>query len=138
MKSLTTRTKLGALIQKPEVSARDMIDKLGHYEDLEEQGKLIKLPCDIDDTVYVIECMPVVCSYRHRLYDSYYCGEICKEKCDAGRRYIVKPTKIRSRNHILELLEEFDNTVFTSKTKADETAEELNKKLNAEKEDNHV
>jgi hypothetical protein len=28
-------------------------EKLGEYEDLEEQGRLIKLPCRIGDTVYV-------------------------------------------------------------------------------------
>ena len=27
-------------------------EKLAHYEDLEEQGRLIKLPCKIGDTVY--------------------------------------------------------------------------------------
>lgn len=29
------------------------IDKLAEYEDLEEQGKLLKLPCAVGDTVYV-------------------------------------------------------------------------------------
>ncbi len=29
-------------------------NKLGEYEDLEEQGKLLKLPCAVGDTVYVI------------------------------------------------------------------------------------
>lgn len=29
--------------------------KLAHYEDLEEQGRLIELPCKIGDTVYVVE-----------------------------------------------------------------------------------
>ena len=28
------------------------IDKLAEYEDLEEQGKLLKLPCAVGDTVY--------------------------------------------------------------------------------------
>lgn len=28
------------------------IDKLGEYEDLEEQGRLIKLPCKVGDIVY--------------------------------------------------------------------------------------
>lgn len=28
-------------------------EKLGEYEDLEEQDRLIKLPCRIGDTVYV-------------------------------------------------------------------------------------
>lgn len=31
-------------------------DKLAHYEDLEEQGKLMRLPCAYGDTVYVIDC----------------------------------------------------------------------------------
>lgn len=31
----------------------DMIEKLADYEDLEEQGRLIKLPCKVGDTVYV-------------------------------------------------------------------------------------
>lgn len=29
-----------------------MIDKLAHYEDLEEQGRLIELPCAVGDTVW--------------------------------------------------------------------------------------
>ena len=28
------------------------IKKLAHYEDLEEQGRLIELPCKVGDTVY--------------------------------------------------------------------------------------
>lgn len=32
-----------------------MADKLEEYKDLEEQGKLPKLPCAVGDTVYVIE-----------------------------------------------------------------------------------
>jgi hypothetical protein len=31
----------------------DVIDKLADYEDLEEQGRLLKLPCKVGDTVYV-------------------------------------------------------------------------------------
>ena len=30
----------------------DVIDKLAQYEDLEEQGRLISLPCKVGDTVY--------------------------------------------------------------------------------------
>ena len=32
----------------------DVIDKLANYEDLEEQGRLVKLPCKVGDTVYYI------------------------------------------------------------------------------------
>ena len=31
----------------------DMVKKLANYEDLEEQEKLVKLPCKVGDTVYV-------------------------------------------------------------------------------------
>lgn len=31
------------------------IDKLAHYEDLEEQGRLIELPCTVGDTVYEVQ-----------------------------------------------------------------------------------
>ena len=31
----------------------DVIDKLAEYEGLEEQGRLVKLPCKVGDTVYV-------------------------------------------------------------------------------------
>ena len=29
-----------------------LIEKLGKYEDLEEQGRLIRLPCKVGDTIY--------------------------------------------------------------------------------------
>ena len=34
---------------------RDAFNKLAHYEDLEEQGRLIELPCKVGDTVYFID-----------------------------------------------------------------------------------
>lgn len=36
------------------VSDWECIDKLGRLEDLEEQGKLMKLPCAVGDTIYMI------------------------------------------------------------------------------------
>lgn len=33
---------------------RKICEKLGEYEDLEEQGRLIKLPCKVGDTVFNI------------------------------------------------------------------------------------
>lgn len=32
-----------------------LIERLGKYEDLDEQGRLIKLPCKVGDVVYVTE-----------------------------------------------------------------------------------
>lgn len=33
---------------------RDIINKLAEYEDLEEQGLLLRFPCKVGDTVYAI------------------------------------------------------------------------------------
>lgn len=38
----------------------DMVKKLADYEDLEEQGRLVKLPCNVGDTVYGISMGKVI------------------------------------------------------------------------------
>lgn len=76
MKRLTYRTELGVSIDKnedcPTCSAcwncnipprkcgyiSDALKKLADYEDLEEQGRLIKLPCKVGDDVYYILGIP--------------------------------------------------------------------------------
>ena len=70
MERLTYRTELGVSIDKnedcPTCSAcwncnipprkcgyiSDALKKLADYEDLEEQGRLVKLPCKVGDTLY--------------------------------------------------------------------------------------
>lgn len=42
-------------------------NKLGQYEDLEEQGKLLKLPCAVGDTVYVLEA-------DEENFEHFHCG----------------------------------------------------------------
>lgn len=72
MERLTFRTELGVSIDKEEdcptcsiccncdIPPRkckyisDALEKLADYEDLEEQGRLVKLPCKVGDTVYYI------------------------------------------------------------------------------------
>ena len=39
---------------KPDVTIREVLNKLAEYEDLEEQGKLLELPCAVGDTIYTI------------------------------------------------------------------------------------
>lgn len=73
MERLTYRTELGVSIDKNEdcptcnicwncdIPPRkceyidDVLEKLANYEDLEEQGRLISLPCKVGDTVYYFE-----------------------------------------------------------------------------------
>ena len=64
MDRLTEWTGLGAIALKYQenfdmseetfAEYQKVLDKLAHYEDLEEAGRLIELPCKIGDTVYGI------------------------------------------------------------------------------------
>ncbi len=64
-------------------NARIAIEKLAEYEVLEEQGKLLKLPCAVGDTVYVLaECENIPAQLDGTLYGAngepgtatgYYC-----------------------------------------------------------------
>lgn len=41
-------------LKEGNVLLKSALDKLADYEELEEQGRLIKLPCKVGDTVYYI------------------------------------------------------------------------------------
>lgn len=50
MERLTNRTKEA----KSNVTIKEICDKLADYENLEEQGMLVKLPCKIGDDVWFV------------------------------------------------------------------------------------
>lgn len=58
------------------------VDKLADYEDAEEQGLLLRLPCKIGDTVYKLWYKP--CHNGEDYPDSYYCCG-CEDECDLKR-----------------------------------------------------
>ncbi len=47
-------TNSGTKEAKPDVTIREILNKLAEYEDLEEQGLLMKLSCKVGDTVFCI------------------------------------------------------------------------------------
>lgn len=84
MERLTRRSKNGTAIYntpsgdpvKWENNRHEVLQKLAEYEDLEEQGKLLKLPCAVGDTVYVIPSevnykLNIIneCSENNRVYE---------------------------------------------------------------------
>lgn len=70
----------------------DAIDKLSAYEDAEEQGRLIILPCKVGDTVYKVWYAP--CRFGESHPDSIGC-EGCYETCDIKKTIYEEkaPTK---------------------------------------------
>lgn len=52
-----------------------IVEKLAEYEDLDEQGKLLRLPCKIGDTVYFIN------KNQHGLFvDAQYVDEVSDQR----------------------------------------------------------
>ena len=55
MERLTMKAEDGYERVDVRTKNQQLIDKLAYYEDLDEQGRLIKLPCKVGDTVYFIK-----------------------------------------------------------------------------------
>ncbi len=60
MKRLTIKASSGLIhLEDGKESTMNMaIKKLSEYEDLDEQGRMLKLPCAVGDTVYAINTLP--------------------------------------------------------------------------------
>lgn len=89
-------------------------EKLADYEDLEEQGRLVKLPCKVGDTVYVISMGKIISLVVEEISTFYVKNEkIINVKCqnaDIFRNYIER---------------EFGRVVFLTKEEAEAKLKEL-------------
>lgn len=88
-----------------------LIEKLGKYEDLEEQGRLVKLPCKFGTEVYNITWWDDV-QEKVVVKGKTYCRTVRKHKVTKS---------IFSYFDILE----FGKTVFLTKSEAEAKLEEL-------------
>jgi hypothetical protein len=85
MERLTTRAENGAAIyaepsreeEKWTNNRYEVLQKLAKYEDLEEQGLLIELPCKIGTPVYFVDDKYTACDNCPR-----YDGEECDNQCE--------------------------------------------------------
>ena len=77
MERLTIKAPSGLIHLKDntEMTMNVAIKKLSDFEDLEEQNRLLKLPCAVGDTVYVLEKSQTgrVMIYQTTA-DSFYCA----------------------------------------------------------------
>lgn len=95
-------------------------DKLAHYEDLEEDGRLIELPCKVGDTVYRLwytEC------HNGVTYPDPYDCRGCEDECDI--ELTVVEQKVRSMDWLLSSLTHFGSEYFTAKEEAEAKLKEL-------------
>lgn len=147
MERLTYRTELGVSIDKNEdcptcsicwncdIPPRkckyisDVLKKLADYEDLEKQGRLIKLPCKVGDTVYVVTSPFNVFddieydeNMKDEVYESYVSSTTFYKSGEQYRIY-AKATNHFIGAYFIEC--DFGKTVFLTKSAAEEKLKEL-------------
>ena len=102
-----------------------MAQKLAEYEDLEEQGLLLRLPCKVGDTVYCIYERYTKCSENEQEFDEYSCqGCECLE-CDSHKELYVQSQKAYSLDWIVSNLKRFGKTVFITKSESEQKLKEM-------------
>ena len=89
----------------------DVIDKLAEYEDLEEQGRLVKLPCKIGTEVYDITW-----------WDNVQEKVVIKGKSYYRTVYKHKVTKLP---FTYSDIDDFGKTVFLTKSEAEQRLKEM-------------
>lgn len=100
-----------------------MAEKLAEYEDLEEQGKLLKLPCAVGDTVYDI----VLCDDGKRhIFEMQVCCVMPFGELRYGKLWNVylenEHTKAYRSFYV------FGKTVFLTREEAEAALKELQKR----------
>ena len=88
-----------------------LIEKLGKYEDLEEQDRLIKLPCKIGTEVY----------------DITYWDDIEEKVVVKGKAYyrIVRKHKVTKLPFTYSDIDDFGKTIFLTKSEAEQKLNEM-------------
>lgn len=95
--------------------------KLCDYEDLEEQGLLVRLPADKNAEIYLISSRWTVCSECGSRFDEYSCSG-CEYECDSKKEYYVYPTYLSSINADT-YANQFGKTVFLTREEAEKKLE---------------
>lgn len=111
MDRLTTKyfRPTSSIKQFNDIVLLEMYDKLKEYEDLEEQGLLIRLPCKVGDTVWEVDTIELYCDeYRITNINITEHGIVLENSC-MGFGFNV---------------EDFGKTVFLTKEEAERALEE--------------
>ena len=99
----------------------DVIDRLAEYEGLEEQGRLIKLPCKVGDVVYRINigAMKPVIPLRVVEYRFKIVGNCIREKICCSDDFLCKQPSI------IYYAEDIGNNIFLTKSEAEQKLKEM-------------
>lgn len=101
------------------------IDKLAEYEQSEEDGLLIKLPCRVGSTVYLINSRYTKCTREEQEFDEYHCQGCEWLDCDSHEEYYIYTNKSVSLEWIVRHSKDIGKTVFLTKAEAEQALSKM-------------
>lgn len=102
-----------------------MAQKLAEYEDLEEQGLLLRLACKIGSPLYRVYKKPTKCTAYGEYKDDYsYSCEGCEQECDSSYVWSIYKYEADIKT-IVCLSNEIGKTVFLTKEEAENKLKEM-------------
>ena len=105
-----------------------LLEALGKYEDAEEQGLLLRLPCKVGDTVYCIYERYTKCSEYGQVFEEYSCQGCEGLECDSHKELYVQSQKAYSLDWIVSNLKRFGKTIFLTQEEAEKKLKEMENK----------
>lgn len=128
MKRLTKRDKDG-IAYLPDCNAPDFIterkaiNRLAEYEDAEEQGLLVRLPCKVGDSFFAVrkfcdEYGELEEPVEHWDSDCYGCNLPCNGKLKVVER------KFNSIHHIIANIKSIGDSIFLTREEAEKALED--------------
>lgn len=103
-------------------------EKLADYEDAEEQGLLLRLPCKVGDTVYCMFSRYNKCTHNNKEFDEYDCQGCQQDECDSKIEKYIQDMRAYSLDWIVTNLKNFGKTVFLTREEAEAKLKEMEEK----------
>ena len=106
-------------------STRRIIERLAEYEDLEEQGLLLRLPCKVRDIIYVNGILGVGEAEEYKVIRVDYHSNLATKRSEF---YIEALLVSNPENSIGFYDKEIGKTVFLTKAEAEQKLKEMESK----------
>ena len=101
---------------------RELEERMKKYEDLEERGRLIKLPCKVGDTIYAVGVLGCETVEQYKVIKVDYHSNLATDRSEF---YIVAFSTSNPKADIGFYDKEFGKNVFLTKSEAEAKLKEL-------------
>lgn len=118
--------RCGEFLTNHKAGVKALFEKLAEYEDAEEQGLLVRLPCNVGDMVYEIASYCFDCQKQ-----TDWCHYDCKEPTYRIRKFAVNYFEINNKNIVIHGRSGYagilGKTVFLTREEAEKALAEMEK-----------